>query len=275
MTSAAGRAAWPEAAPVTLPVRTGRTRSGPATRQTSLMLGPVKTAPRCARGTLHEALTRWGLGHLSEPGQAITSELVTNAIAASIEKAPEGTEPRPITLWVTAENGELSIRVWDPDPEPPPRDQPLPGDLAEHGRGLLIVAALSHRWGSHPAPNGGKYVWASLKTAPVASGDLAARFMPLAPARPERARHPASGHAGPCTPVKGTPAMFDCLTCETLRAAYDAVARRPPARWQRSRRALPARGLPLRPQRAGANARQWVPPDPEIQRRIKAALARI
>ncbi len=37
----------------------------------------------------------------------------------------------------------------------------------------------------------------------------------------------------------------------------------------------PGKGLPLRPQRVGANARQWVPPDPEILRRVKAALARL
>jgi len=36
----------------------------------------------------------------------------------------------------------------------------------------------------------------------------------------------------------------------------------------------PGAGLPLRPQRAGVNARRWVPPDPEILRRVKAALAR-
>jgi hypothetical protein len=33
--------------------------------------------------------------------------------------------------------------------------------------------------------------------------------------------------------------------------------------------------LPLRPQRAGVNARQWILPDPEILRRVKAALARL
>jgi hypothetical protein len=37
----------------------------------------------------------------------------------------------------------------------------------------------------------------------------------------------------------------------------------------------PGKRLPLRPQRAGVNARQWVPPDPEILRRVKAALARL
>lgn len=36
----------------------------------------------------------------------------------------------------------------------------------------------------------------------------------------------------------------------------------------------PGKGLPLRPQRPGAKAGQWVPPDPEILRRVKAALAR-
>jgi hypothetical protein len=37
----------------------------------------------------------------------------------------------------------------------------------------------------------------------------------------------------------------------------------------------PGKGLPLRSQRAGANAKRWVPPDPEILRRVKAALARL
>ena len=36
----------------------------------------------------------------------------------------------------------------------------------------------------------------------------------------------------------------------------------------------PGVGPPLRPQRAGVNAKRWVPPDPEILRRVKAALAR-
>jgi hypothetical protein len=35
-------------------------------------------------------------------------------------------------------------------------------DDAEHGRGLLIVDALAHRWAWYPAPGRGKFVWASL-----------------------------------------------------------------------------------------------------------------
>lgn len=37
----------------------------------------------------------------------------------------------------------------------------------------------------------------------------------------------------------------------------------------------PGKALPLRPRPAGVNARQWVPPDPEILLRVKAALARL
>lgn len=152
MTTAPAHAA---AAP--LPVRTGRTR------QTSLILGPLATAPGTARGTLNTTLILWGLTHLSDTAQHITSELVTNAITASRAAAPPGTEPRPITLRITARDQELCIRVWDPDPAPPPLHQPPPDPLTEHGRGLLIVAALSHQWGWHPAPNDGKYVWATLR----------------------------------------------------------------------------------------------------------------
>jgi anti-sigma regulatory factor (Ser/Thr protein kinase) len=155
-----------EAPDARAPARAGRQLPGPATRTTGLILGPVETAPRCARGILAAALAQWGLPGLREPGEEIISELVTNAIAASHRAAPPGTGPLPVTVWITAGNGELCIRVWDPDPAPPPADPSLPGDLAESGRGLFIVAALASRWSWHPAPSGGKYVWAALPLHP-------------------------------------------------------------------------------------------------------------
>jgi anti-sigma regulatory factor (Ser/Thr protein kinase) len=154
----------PDAPP--LPVRADRQRPGPAARTTGLILGPVETAPRCARGVLAAALAQWGLLYLREPGEEVVSELVTNAIAASRSAAPPGTEPRPVTVTITAAGAELIIRVWDPDPAPPPADPSLPAGLAESGRGLFIVAALSSRWSWHPAPNGGKYTWAALPLNP-------------------------------------------------------------------------------------------------------------
>ena len=36
-------------------------------------------------------------------------------------------------------------------------------DNAEIGRGLSLVAALSHQWGATPLPAGGKCVWADLR----------------------------------------------------------------------------------------------------------------
>lgn len=154
----------PEAAPglTALPVRTDRTRPGPATRDTSLLLGPVDTAPADARATLRLTLMTWGLAHLTGPAETICSELVANAIAASRDKAPEGTEPRHITFRLTATATELRIRVWDPDPTPPPLDAALPPDDEECGRGLFIIATLSSQWGTCPGPNGGKTVWASI-----------------------------------------------------------------------------------------------------------------
>ncbi|HUN31418.1 MAG TPA: ATP-binding protein, partial [Trebonia sp.] len=72
--------------------------------------------------------------------------------------------PRPVILRLTVhpDAGELCIRVWDPDPTAPPSGQLLPGDDEERGRGLFIVKALSSRWGWHPGPNGGKFVWSAL-----------------------------------------------------------------------------------------------------------------
>jgi anti-sigma regulatory factor (Ser/Thr protein kinase) len=157
----------PEAAPgmAALPIRSTRTRPGPAKRDTSLILGPRDTAPADARATLRLSLKVWGLSHLADDAEVIASELITNAITTSRDKAPVGTEARCIIfrLTVEAEDGELCIRVWDPDPSPPPRDESLPDDDVENGRGLFIVNALSDRWGWYPGPNGGKFVWSALK----------------------------------------------------------------------------------------------------------------
>jgi anti-sigma regulatory factor (Ser/Thr protein kinase) len=139
------------------------TRPGPAIITTSLTVGAVDTAPACARATVRFALAQWRLRHLTDDAEAITSEMVANAIAASKRAAPQGTPPAAVTLWLTVRDAELCIRVQDPDPTPPPRPQQPPDDDAEHGRGLLIIDALAVRWGWYPVV-GGKYIWAALPT---------------------------------------------------------------------------------------------------------------
>ena len=52
------------------------------------------------------------------------------------------------------------VFVWDAGPRPPPRADP--GADAENGRGLLLVEALSERWGHFGHDGGGKVVWAAV-----------------------------------------------------------------------------------------------------------------
>ncbi len=158
--------AAPGQQPAPLPARTRRQRPGPATPTHALMLDPDNTAPRHARAATRTSLALWNLPHLTDDAEAITSELVANAAAASRSAAAPGTTPATITLWLTVQDGELLIRVSDPDPAPPPHDPPATGPDDESGRGLMIVTALATWWDWTPAPNGGKYVRAALATSP-------------------------------------------------------------------------------------------------------------
>jgi len=159
-------------APAPAPVVTGQRtapgpRAGPALpATTSLTLDAAVTAPGCARAAVRDALAQWGLRHLTDPAEAITSELVANAVAASGEVAPGGAASAHIALSITVQPGELHIRVWDCDPIPPPRDYES-GTWDETGRGLMIVTALSRRWDWCPAADGGKWVWAALSLPEV------------------------------------------------------------------------------------------------------------
>jgi anti-sigma regulatory factor (Ser/Thr protein kinase) len=77
-----------------------------------------------------------------------------------------------VTNAVRHGRGEVAVRLW-PGPDVvrvevsdanPHRPEPGGYDLdAEDGRGLLIVGALSSRWGTAPLPGGaGKTVWFEL-----------------------------------------------------------------------------------------------------------------
>jgi anti-sigma regulatory factor (Ser/Thr protein kinase) len=123
--------------------------------RTFLELGALPGAVPCARLHTRNVLAEWGLTVFSEGTGLLVSELVTNAI--QISRLAE--QDAPVRLWLVSDRAQVVIFVWDASPLPP-----LPGDVgedAESGRGLLIVQAVSVRWGwDFPPGMGGKVVWA-------------------------------------------------------------------------------------------------------------------
>ena len=82
------------------------------------------------------------LGDYAEDAETVTSELVTNAIST---RAPRHSASNCMRL---DGSGAVAVVVTDPCPLPPVKRDPAAD--AEHGRGLLIVEALSARWGWTP-----------------------------------------------------------------------------------------------------------------------------
>jgi anti-sigma regulatory factor (Ser/Thr protein kinase) len=124
------------------------------TERVSVQLALIDTAPRQARCILDDALAEWGLRHLADAADLLTSELVTNAVV-------HGAEPAFLTVYTDreADGGLLFLEVEDADENMPQERVADDGD--ESGRGLQLVDALAEDWGTEPAASG-KRVWASL-----------------------------------------------------------------------------------------------------------------
>ena len=95
----------------------------------------------------------------------VASELVGNAI----RHTPARADGCLAVEW-TIDRGHATVRVSDATPDIPrirsaSLDEPS-------GRGLAIVEAVSIDWGTQPAPDGGKFVWARVPLS--MSEDLAA-----------------------------------------------------------------------------------------------------
>ncbi|MET9322560.1 ATP-binding protein [Streptomyces sp. NPDC003038] len=117
-----------------------------------------RSAPR-ARAALHAVLGDWGAGDdLLHTAELVLSELVTNALHAP---APSDRQVG-IRIAHSSTDGLLRLEVSDAGSGRPELRHPEPD--AEHGRGLQLVDALSHRWGVSPRAGGiGKTVWSELK----------------------------------------------------------------------------------------------------------------
>ena len=119
-----------------------------------LELGALPGAVPCARLHARLLIREWGLAALADDVEILVSELVTNAVQATRALG----QAVPVQLWLLADTARILIIVWDASPQPPIRADV--STEAESGRGLLLVEALSHQWGTSAAPAGGKTVWA-------------------------------------------------------------------------------------------------------------------
>lgn len=110
-------------------------------------------AVRSARSLVRRTLDEWRLDSVQDLTVLLVSELVTNALRHAT--GPIGVRlRRPATT-----PGILLVEVSDPLPELPRERVARPDD--EDGRGLQLVASVTHRWGTRPG-EAGKTVWFEL-----------------------------------------------------------------------------------------------------------------
>jgi anti-sigma regulatory factor (Ser/Thr protein kinase) len=123
-----------------------------------LELGALPGAVACARLHARQVLWEWGLSAFAENAELLVSELMTNAIQASLSAE----WILPVRLWLSSDQSRLLIQVQDTSRDPP---APTGGvDDDERGRGLLIVEAISTKWGwDIKEYSSGKIVWALME----------------------------------------------------------------------------------------------------------------
>jgi anti-sigma regulatory factor (Ser/Thr protein kinase) len=99
-------------------------------------------------------------GQAAEYAELCTSELVTNAVTHSASGLPGGT----FTVIVEPGPAGVVITVIDDGSASAPVVTSRQGG-AEHGRGLLLVAALAAEWGTERL-GGGRVTWCRLGGVP-------------------------------------------------------------------------------------------------------------
>jgi len=142
----------------------GRPPADPAPAGWACLPRIATCTPRAGTGSVRVArdftvatLRRWSAAERSPDIAIVVSELVTNALRHALPGPGDALEQRPIRLGLLQLRPCVLCAVADPSTAAPvPRPA---GSLAETGRGLRIVCALSDRWGY--ITNGtGKVVWA-------------------------------------------------------------------------------------------------------------------
>lgn len=130
---------------------------GPMSERTArLALAPSLQTGSLARRALRQLFDTARVDQdTSETAVLLATELVTNAV----EHGRGATH-----LDAAVQDDLIRLEVTDSSTEEP-RPNPSVSDLAERGRGLLLIEALASRWGVQPRSDG-KTVWCELDLAP-------------------------------------------------------------------------------------------------------------
>lgn len=117
-----------------------------------------RSVPR-ARAVLHAVLGDWGVGQEAlESAELVLSELVTNALQVRVARG------RQVGVRIARMPAEGLLRLEVTDAGEGHPEVRAPGSDETGGRGLLLVEALTHRWGcERRGAADGKTVWAELK----------------------------------------------------------------------------------------------------------------
>ena len=118
-----------------------------------------------ARDFCLSTMRRWGVRDRGDDVAVVVSELLTNALRHAVPQAQAQAGPGaaarnrwPVRLGLVQPGHFVLCAVADPSPRlPEPKE---PDYLAESGRGLHVIDALSDRWGCTAPTEAGKVVWA-------------------------------------------------------------------------------------------------------------------
>jgi anti-sigma regulatory factor (Ser/Thr protein kinase) len=141
---------------LTWPMTRTRTAAEVDPQLIAFMLPSVPESVRIARFHIRAALGFHQLGEYADDTEAITSELVTNAVQHA---GGDGTGTVRVALVRIRNPDAVTVVVSDSSPEGPVTREP--SGSSERGRGLLIVDELSACWG-WSLEDGGKAVYAVL-----------------------------------------------------------------------------------------------------------------
>jgi DNA-binding NarL/FixJ family response regulator len=122
-----------------------------AARQETARFQPEASSVPEAREFVRSLLRDWEADHLFDEASLIVTELAANAVLHARS---------PYEVRLTHVDGVLRIEVADEDPGTP-EPQPFSA-VAETGRGIVLVSAVSASWGIDARPDG-KVTWAELR----------------------------------------------------------------------------------------------------------------